>query len=103
MLTPEQIQSMVEVIDQAIHPEKIILFGSYAKGSQTPNSDIDLLIVKQSDLPPRHRSAEVKKLLRSFHIPKDIIVVTPTEFNRYQHWVGTIIRPAVLEGNILYG
>ena len=103
ILTEEQIYSMVELIVKKIKPQKVLLFGSYAQGRANSDSDIDLLIVTESKLPRHCRSIEIKKLLKRFQVPKDIIVVTPSEFERYQHLVGTIIRPAVQTGKVLYG
>ncbi len=55
MITPEQIQSVVEVLVDHFEPDKIVLFGSYADGTATEQSDIDLLVIKDTDLPKSRR------------------------------------------------
>ena len=94
-----------EIINKIItefSPQKIILFGSYAYGHPTADSDIDLLIVMDTDLMPHKRAVPVRKALKGIGIPKDIIVKTPEEFERFKDIAGTIIYPAAHRGRLLY-
>ncbi len=75
----ETLPVAVETIVRALDPEKIILFGSYAAGKPTPDSDVDLLIVWETDLSPRERVVAVSLLLYPRPFPVDIIVKTPRE------------------------
>lgn len=93
---------MVRRIVSRFQPDKIILFGSHARGDAGPNSDVDLLIVMPFSGSKREKQVEVRLALRSIRIPKDIVVTTPEEFLWRQEIPGTIERPAALEGRVLY-
>jgi predicted nucleotidyltransferase len=97
----EKIQEMVRRIVKRFDPERIILFGSSARGTPTPDSDVDLLVVMQVKGPRREKAIEIGVALQDIRIPKDIIVVTPEAFEWRQHVVGTIEWPAVREGKVL--
>jgi predicted nucleotidyltransferase len=93
---------VVEKIRSHFNPEKIILFGSYAYGHPTVDSDIDLMIVMRTDEKPHKRAVPIRKVLKGIGIPKDIIVKTPEEFERFKDIIGTIIYPAAHKGKVLY-
>lgn len=92
----------VNRIIKEFNPEKIILFGSYAYGKPTVDSDIDLMIVMDTDEKPHKRAVSIRKALKDIGIPKDIIVKTPQEFKRFKDIVGTVIYPAAHKGKLLY-
>jgi predicted nucleotidyltransferase len=96
------IAEMVRRIVERFHPERIILFGSHARGTAAPNSDVDLLVVMQPQGSKRRRAVEIHGLLAGMGIPKDVIVVTPEEFEAYRDAPGTVIRTAWQEGKILH-
>lgn len=96
------ITEMVRRIVERFHPERIILFGSYARGTAGPDSDVDLLVVMEPQGSKRRRAVEIHGLLAGMGLPKDIIVVTPEEFNAYRDAPGTVIRTAWQEGKILH-
>jgi predicted nucleotidyltransferase len=96
------IQRMVSLISRNFNPEKIILFGSYARGDAGPDSDADLLIVMNTGKNRRLRKVEILSKLAGIGLPKDIVIVTPQELEKYADMIGTIIYPAVREGKILY-
>lgn len=98
----EKIQEMVRRIVERFHPEKIILFGSYARGTAGPDSDVDLLVVKSVVGPKQQERLNIRLALRGIGLAKDVIVVTPEEVERDKDLVGTIIRPALREGKVLY-
>ncbi|MEW6377967.1 MAG: nucleotidyltransferase domain-containing protein [bacterium] len=102
MITQEQIDEITNKIVENFHPQKIILFGSYAYGTPTEESDLDLLIIKDSDLPARLQNHMVRKLLADSLIPVDVIVKTPHEFEVYKDIIGTVIYPAHKFGKVLY-
>lgn len=90
----EVIRRVVEVA----HPERIVLFGSTARGTARPDSDLDLLVVK-AGVPHRRRLAQqIYSRLIGLETPVDILVVTPEDVEAYRHKVGTIIGPALDEG-----
>ncbi len=98
----EMIDEMAQTIVERFHPEKIILFGSHAKGDAGPDSDVDLLVVMPAPCAKRRKRIDIRLALRDIHIPKDIIVVTSNELKKYCNVVGTIIYPALREGKSLY-
>lgn len=103
MITQKQIDQIVKTIVNEYKPSKIILFGSFAYGHPTENSDIDLLIIKDDDLPKIQRNRMVRSILKDFSIPVDIIVKTSQEFENLKNIIGTVIYPANKYGKVLYG
>ena len=98
----KEIQRMVDRIVARFHPERIILFGSRARGEGRPDSDVDLLVVMAVDGAKRRQQLEIRAALHDIRVPKDIIVTTPEDFEWRKEIVGTIERPAAIEGEILY-
>ena len=96
------IRRMVERIVREFGPEKIILFGSGARGEDRPGSDVDLLVVMHVEGSKRQARLSIRRALRDIRVPKDIIVTTPEEFEWRKEIPGTIERPAAQEGEILY-
>ena len=72
-LLPEITQRILAVSD----PEKIILFGSYARGDYSPDSDLDLMVVMQNIQSSREESTRLRRALRGLLVPIDILVATP--------------------------
>ena len=97
----EKIQEMVRRIVEGFKPEKIILFGSQARGDTGPDSDVDLLVVMNTES-RKQSTREIRMALDAMGMPKDIVVITPKEFERGKEIVGTIAHPAHHEGRILY-
>jgi predicted nucleotidyltransferase len=103
MLSTLDIDQLRDRITQAMQPEKIYLFGSYADGNANDESDVDLLVVMDSALTPHKRNVAVKRLFprRSFSL--DAFVYTPQEFARYRDIPGTIVYNATHHGRLLHG
>ena len=99
---PDIIAEMVRRIVERFHPAKIILFGSHACGTAGVDSDVDLLVVMLPHGSKRERAIEIYGLLAGIGVPKDVIVVTPEEFEAYRDAPGTVIRTAHQEGKVLY-
>jgi len=98
----EEIQKMVELIVERFHPEKIILFGSHARGEADPDSDVDLLVVMPVKGSRREKAVQIGVALHDIRVAKDIIVTTPENFEWRKEISGTIERPANREGMVLY-
>jgi predicted nucleotidyltransferase len=98
----DKIGEMVRRIAERFDPDQIILFGSHARGTARHDSDVDLLVVMPVTGSKRKTRIEIRCALHDIHVAKDIIVVTPDEVERYRNIVGTIIRPALREGKVLY-
>ena len=96
------IKKMVRRIVRQFHPERVILFGSHARGEGGPDSDVDLLVVMPVEGRKLEKQLEIRKSLHGIRMPVDIIVSTPEEFGWRQEIVGTIEYPAVKEGKVLY-
>jgi predicted nucleotidyltransferase len=101
-LATKDIQMMVNRIVKEFQPERVILFGSHARGEGGPDSDVDLLIVMPVEKSRRNKAIEIGVALNDFRIPKDIIVTTPEDFEWRKEIAGTIERPAAMEGKTLY-
>ncbi len=93
---------MVRVIVRKFHSERIILFGSHARGNAGPDSDVDLLAVMPVERSRREKAIEIRVALHGIRVAKDIIVTTPEDFRWRKEITGTIERPAALEGKTLY-
>jgi len=102
VLTSEQIRELSRHIERAINPERIVLFGSYARGDATENSDVDLLVVARSSLPKPKRSVPLYSLLRAYPCSKDILVYTPEEVEEYRYLRASLIHRVLDEGIVLY-
>ncbi len=98
----DAIEEMVRRIVAQFHPEKIVLFGSHARGMGGPDSDVDLLVVMPVSSSGREKAIEIGVAVHDIPISKDIVVVTPEAFEWRQHVVGTIEYPAAREGKVLY-
>jgi predicted nucleotidyltransferase len=102
MTVQDALQVMVQRLVDRFNPDQIILFGSHARGTAGPNSDVDLLVIMPIPGSKRERRIEMRIALHDISIPKDIILATPEEVARKRKIVGTIIRPALQEGKVLY-
>ncbi len=96
------LQELVRRVVAAASPERIILFGSGARGDATPESDLDLLVVK-ADVPHRRRLAqEIYRHLVGVPVPVDVVVYTPDDLERFRACPWTIVPAALREGRELY-
>jgi len=100
--TMAEIRRMARRIVSLFQPERIILFGSYARGEAGPDSDVDLLVVAPAKGSTRELAVAIGVALHDMAAAKDIIVVRPEEFAWRQNVVGTIEWPAAREGKVLY-
>jgi predicted nucleotidyltransferase len=102
-ITDELIQEIKNRIISGAHPEKIILFGSYAYGTPTKDSDVDLLVIMPSNEPMHSRVTRIRKLVRDIPIPKDIIVYTPQEVEKWKDASVAFITSIIRKGKVIYG
>jgi predicted nucleotidyltransferase len=79
MITREKIKEIADKIAREFKPEKIILFGSFAWGTPTEDSDIDLLVVKETEEQRIERAKKIRRSLHDSSMPMDILVYTPRE------------------------
>ncbi|MCI0616306.1 nucleotidyltransferase domain-containing protein, partial [bacterium] len=102
VVTQAQIKEVTKRIVENYKPEKVILFGSYAKGNPTVDSDLDLLVIKNSHLPRYKRGSEIRKHLRGMKIPIDLVVYTNEEIAKWQGVKMAFITTAIETGVVLY-
>ena len=103
MISKYKIKQIIEIIKDNIILEKIILFGSYANGNPNEHSDLDLLIIKDSNLPRYKRGREIRKFLRGIGVPLDIVVYTKEEINIWKNVEEAFITQIIKNGKVLYG
>ncbi len=101
MLKQEILEDIINRIVETVHPEKIILFGSAARGEMGPHSDVDLLIIRKGG----HSRKLVGQIYRKLHgvgAAVDAVMVSPTDVERYRDSHALIIKPALAEGRVVY-
>ncbi len=103
MITQQQIDEIKRRIVENVKPEKIILFGSYAYGTPTKDSDIDILIIKESNLPRYMRGREIRKYLRGLKVAIDLLVYTKDEIQKWANIKTAFITTVMEKGKVLYG
>ncbi|HBX50484.1 MAG: hypothetical protein A2275_01350 [Bacteroidetes bacterium RIFOXYA12_FULL_35_11] len=102
MISIDQINEIYTRIVQEVNPEKIILFGSYATGRYNEDSDLDLIIVKDSNLPKHKRNIEIRRLFYGYLVPMDIKIYTPQEFQQELKNKYSFLSSAIIESKVLY-
>jgi len=96
------IEDAVDIIVKGAQPERVILFGSFSKGSPDGDSDLDILVIKETDKPPIDRRIEIERLFPERDRPLDIFVYTPEEIN-YLFTIGSPFINEILEtGKVVY-
>lgn len=96
------ISSITNKIVEHFRPERIILFGSVAKGTGTKDSDIDLLVIMNSRQRPARRSMEISKVCRPKFVSMDILVRTPEEIKKRLAIGDYFIKEILEKGKVLY-
>lgn len=103
VVTQEKIQEIAEKIAKEFQPEKIILFGSWAWGKPNQDSDVDILVVKESNKPRMEREREVRSIFFSAGIPIDILVYTASELKeKIDGDRNLFLEDIINNGKILY-
>jgi predicted nucleotidyltransferase len=102
-MVPEEVMDEVKTrLVEKFHPKRIILFGSQARETADDRSDVDLLVICPIKGSRRALMVAMDRVLKGLPIARDILVLTPEEFERDRHIPGTVARPAWREGRILY-
>lgn len=94
-------QIVQKIVDQ-VNPLQVILFGSYASGMPNIDSDVDLFVIVESNLPRHKRSAKIRLLFSPAPCPLDILVYTPQEVESCSGVVNHIVTHVMTTGKILY-
>jgi uncharacterized protein len=94
---------VIRRVVEAAKPDKIILFGSAARGEMGPNSDVDLLVIKGGKFDRGRVTTAIYRHLYGADAAVDVVVVTPEEVERYRNTHCLVICPALREGKVVYG
>ena len=94
--------ALVSAMLQAMSIRRIILFGSRSTGKARPDSDYDLLVVADTNLPPDERALVLRKATREFGVPLDILVYSVAEHERLARWKSSAVAHAESEGAVVY-
>ncbi len=99
---PDVLDQVVRLLVDAAQPKKIILFGSYARGEQAPDSDLDLLVVLPH-VPDRFTEmVRLRRALKPIRMSIDILVYSEDDLRTRGHFLGTALYEALREGKVLY-
>jgi predicted nucleotidyltransferase len=101
-ITDELLRDIAERIVDALAPEQVILFGSYAEGRATADSDLDLLVVTERSLSREEQLTQVQDLFRDMLLPVQVITISQQTFEETRDVVGGIAYPASKYGRIIY-
>jgi predicted nucleotidyltransferase len=102
-ISPSLLQEITRRLVDEFQPEEIILFGSHAWGEPDEDSDLDLLVVvSHSDLPPARRATRAYRCLHGLNVPKDILVRTRAEVERFRHVRASLEYQVFERGRVLY-
>jgi uncharacterized protein len=99
MVTEGDIQALADKIAAQFHPERIVLFGSYARGTPHEDSDIDLLVVMDVDRPRYKLAGKIRAALTA-KFPIDVVVRSPEDYAASS--LDLIVRDALESGRVLY-
>jgi len=102
MVSEQILQEATRRLVQKFAPLKVILFGSQARGTADPKSDVDLLVVCPLSGRRREMIVAMDLALNGLGIARDIVILTPEEYERDREIPGTIARPASRQGRVLY-
>ena len=104
MINIEKVKIKIIQALKPLKPEKIILFGSYAYGTPTENSDLDICIIEKAFECKWEEKSKIRKCLKNIKIEKDILLETSDYFEKYSdvNWINTALYDAKKYGKILY-
>jgi predicted nucleotidyltransferase len=101
-LNDSMVRDIVRRIVDTVQPEKVILFGSQARGDARHNSDFDVLVIKQSEEPRYRRSVPLYIALADLPVEVEVMVYTPEEVGEWSQVPQAFITTAVREGKTIY-
>ena len=98
----ETIEQVAQSLGRAARARRVILFGSHASGTARPDSDVDFLVVAESNLPRHKRSRDLYALFHPYPFPMDILVYTPDEVERQLRDPGSFVATVLSQGREVY-
>lgn len=97
------VEKITRIIIETVHPIKVIVFGSFARGEQEEQSDIDIMVIKEDMKPRSIRAREIRRQLRGIKFPVDIMVYTPAEISEWEHVPNSFVYSVLHDGIKVYG
>ena len=103
-MTHEQaeLDKLVSRVVEAVRPLRILVFGSAARGTMGPDSDIDLLVVMPEGTHRRRTAQHLYRTVRGIGLPFDIVVATPGDLEKHKDTIGLVYRRVLQEGREVY-
>lgn len=101
-ISQNKLDEIIRRIVEVAKPDKIILFGSAARGKMGPNSDVDLLVIKSGKFHRGHLTEKIYMNLFGVGQAVDVVVVTPEDVERYRDSFALVVYPALKEGKVVY-
>ena len=103
MVAFNEIEKVARKIGEQTGARAVVLFGSHARGQAGTNSDVDLLVIAESDLPRHKRSRQLHLMFKPYPFAMDILVYTPNEVDTEREFEFSFISRVLKEGKRLYG
>ena len=100
--TKNDIDEIIRRIVEVARPEQLILFGSAARGTTSPHSDLDFLVVKAGRYNSRKVAGAIYLRMRGIAQAIDLVVVTPQQVEEYRNSPFSVVYPAMREGKVVY-
>ena len=100
MIDQDTLDDIIRRIVEVAQPERIVLFGSAARGAMTRDSDVDLLVIKEGG--DANLRTRIYEKLFGVRVAVDAILVSPSDVERYKDSHALVIKPALQEGRVVY-
>jgi predicted nucleotidyltransferase len=102
MIKPRQIDEAIRTLAEAAAPERILLFGSYARGDATDDSDLDFLVIEPHVDDRAKEMVRLRRTLRPLRVPADVLVYSSDDVARWGDQPGSALYWALREGRVVY-
>ncbi len=103
MMFEDKVELVVRRITEKFDPKAIIIFGSVAEGTSSEDSDLDVAVIMETDLPMHERNVEVRISIGLIGMPVDLLVFTPEEIEMEKDNRYSIISEIMKTGEVVYG
>ena len=103
LVAEERIREIAQMIGREFRPRGIILFGSYARGDQTADSDIDLLVIFPQEVDKAAEAVKIRRAIGRINTGVDVVVSSTQEVAEWEGVKGSLYYYARKEGRLIYG
>ena len=97
-----RLDQLVSNVVRLVQPQRVVLFGSHARGTADAYSDVDLLVVMGNGAHRRRTAQYLYERLRHSGVPFDVVVATPSDIQKHRNDSGLVYHAAIEEGRTLY-